>query len=283
MNFHRPNRQTIILSAMTLLAIVMVVILTFSRTTTIQTNGLNVRNGPGLDYDTIGTINKGQRVTIISTRNSWYKIRLSDQKFGWVASWLVHPKRQIKHVSNLSEATIVIDPGHGGSDSGAEYKESQSARYMEKTYTLQLANRVAQELRMYGAQVIMTRDDDRYVGLNPRPKLAESVKADAFISFHFDSSPSRNQGSGVTTYYYHQGSSKKLARAINQQLNNLPLTNKGIDFGDFLVIRENTRPAVLCEMGYINSTKDFKQIKSARYQQRVANDVIKGLNNYFKN
>ncbi|MCG4607052.1 SH3 domain-containing protein, partial [Bifidobacterium longum] len=91
--------------------------------------------GPGLDYATIGTVKKGQRVTILKTRNSWYKIRLSDQRFGWVASWLVHPKNNLKHVSNLSEATIVIDPGHGGSDSGAEYKNSTSKRYMEKTYT----------------------------------------------------------------------------------------------------------------------------------------------------
>ena len=79
------------------------------------------------------------------------------------------------------------------------------------------------------------------------------------------------------------GASKRLAKALNKQLNNLPLTNRGIEFGDFLVIRDNTRPAVLCEMGYINSTKDFNQIKNASYQQKIARDIAKGLNNYFKN
>ena len=283
LKFHRPAKAVLVTISMALTAIVMVVALTFSRTTTIETSGLNVRTGPGLDYATIGTVKKGQRVTILKTRNSWYKIRLSDQRFGWVASWLVHPKNNLKHVSSLSEATIVIDPGHGGSDSGAEYKNSTSKRYMEKTYTLQLANRVAQELRLRGAHVIMTRDSDRYVGLKPRPALAESMHADAFISFHFDSSPARNEASGFTTYYYHKGASKKLAKALNKQLNNLPLTNRGIEFGDFLVIRDNTRPAVLCEMGYINSTKDFNQIKNASYQQKIARDIAKGLNNYFKN
>ena len=89
MKFHRLRSANLVAISMALTAIVMVVALTFSRTTTIETSGLNVRTGPGLDYATIGTVKKGQRVTILKTRNSWYKIRLSDQRFGWVASWLV--------------------------------------------------------------------------------------------------------------------------------------------------------------------------------------------------
>jgi N-acetylmuramoyl-L-alanine amidase len=68
---------------------------------------------------------------------------------------------------------------------------------MEKTYTLQLANRVAQELRLRGAHVIMTRDSDRYVGLKPRPALAESMHADAFISFHFRFFAGTQRGLGI--------------------------------------------------------------------------------------
>ena len=107
---------------------------------------------------------------------------------------------------------------------------------------------MAKELRARGAQVILTRDNDRYVDLKSRPETAESIHADAFISFHFDSSPYANEGTGVTTYYYHKGNnSKKLASAINSQFNNLPLRNNGVDFSDFLVLRDNTRPAILCE------------------------------------
>ena len=83
LKFHRPAKAVLVAISMALIAIVMVVALTFSRTTTIETSGLNVRTGPGLDYATIGTVKKGQRVTILKTRNSWYKIRLSDQRFGW--------------------------------------------------------------------------------------------------------------------------------------------------------------------------------------------------------
>lgn len=252
------------------------------KTVVIRTGGINVRQGPGLDYDAIAQTKAKKRYHVIAQRNDWYKIRLADNQFGWVASWLVNRKKPLKKVTRLSEATIVIDAGHGGSDSGAEYhRDSKTAKYMEKTYTLQMANRVADELRLHGAHVIMTRDNDRYVGLKPRPALAESVHADAFISFHYDSSPERNQASGITTYYYHDGASKKLARCLSQQYSNLPLTNKGIDFGDFLVIRDNTRPAVLCEMGYINTRKDFHQIRRLSYQLKVAHDVVKGLDSYF--
>lgn len=254
---------------------------TRQRTVMIRTGGINVRQGPGLDYNTIAQTQARKRYHVLAERNDWYKIRLTDTQYGWVASWLVNRKKPLKNVTRLSEATIVIDAGHGGSDSGAEYHtDSKNPKYMEKTYTLQMANRVADELRLHGAHVIMTRDNDRYVGLRPRPALAEILHADAFISFHYDSSPQRNEASGITTYYYHNGASKQLARCLSHEYSNLPLTNKGIDFGDFLVIRDNTRPAVLCEMGYINTTKDFHQIRRLSYQLKVASDVTKGLEKY---
>lgn len=278
----KPPRSVWLAAVIIVITLGLVWGVTRQRTVLIKTGGINVRQGPGLDYAAIDQTKARKRYHIIAERNDWYKIRLADNRFGWVASWLVNRKKPLKNVTKLSEATIVIDPGHGGSDSGAEYhKNSRQAKYMEKTYTLQLANRVADELRMHGAHVIMTRDNDRYVGLKPRPALAESVNADAFISFHYDSSPSRNEASGITTYYYHDGASKRLARCLSREYSNLPLRNKGIDFGDFLVIRDNTRPSVLCEMGYINTTKDYHQIRRLSYQLRVARDVTKGLQTYF--
>lgn len=275
-----PN-SIIISVLLILLALVLVWGLSRRKTVDIKTANLNIHRGPGIDYPTIDHTQR-QRYHVISKRNDWYKIRITDHKYGWVASWLVDRKKPLGHVSRLSEATVVIDAGHGGSDSGAEYKDSKNSRYMEKTYTLQLAKKVAAALRLRGCHVIMTRDNDRYVALKPRPQLAESAHADAFISFHYDSSPQRNEGTGITTYYYHRGTSKQLAESLSAQFDNLPLTNKGTDFGNFLVIRDNTRPAILCEMGYINSRKDFHHIKSFSYQVKVANDVVKGLNQFFK-
>lgn len=128
----------------------------------------------------------------------------------------------------------------------------------------------------------MTRDDDDSVSLGDRAELATDKHADAFISFHYDSSPVANQATGFTTYFYHSDTSKALAESINSHLTGLPLTNRGVDFGNFLVIRDNLRPAVLLEMGYINTTKDFKQIRSTTYQKQVAQKIVTGLKAYFK-
>lgn len=277
-----PNHSVLISVLLVCLTLLLIFGLSRQKTVVIKTANLNIHSGPGIDYPIIDTTKAQQRYHVIGERNDWYRVRVTDKKYGWVASWLVNRKKPLQHVTRLSEATVVIDPGHGGSDSGAEYKNSKNPQYMEKTYTLQLAKKVAVALRMRGCHVIMTRDNDRYVGLKPRPQLAESLHADAFISFHYDSSPQRNEGTGITAYYYHRGKSKQLASAMSQQFNNLPLTNKGNDFGNFLVIRDNTRPAILCEMGYINTKRDFNHIRSFTYQWKIANDVVKGLNQYLK-
>lgn len=279
----RPTRmQILIVSIFIILTLGLTFALTRQKTVVVSVQNVNVRQGPGLKYKSVETLNSKTRLSVLAEKNDWYKVRINDHKFGWIASWLVNRRDNLKRATKLSEATIVIDPGHGGWDSGAEYKDnSKNPKYMEKTYTLKVAKLVAADLRTQGAHVIMTRDSNKYVGLKARPRLAEKVHADAFISFHFDSSPQRNEASGLTTYYYHKGASKKLAKTLNKQFNSLPMTNRGIDFGNFLVIRDNTRPAILCEMGYINDTHDYKKIKSTAYQIKVARLVTKGLSEYF--
>ncbi|RXI79615.1 N-acetylmuramoyl-L-alanine amidase [Levilactobacillus suantsaii] len=246
---------------------------------TATVNNLRLREGPGLTYDVTTRVKKNSRLTILGEKNNWYHVRDSHNRFGWVASWLVDHPGKLKTATTLSEATIVLDPGHGGSDSGAL---SINQKHDEKTYTLQLAKRVAAKLRAKGTHVIMTRDSDKSVSLADRPALANDNQASAFISFHFDSSPTNNLASGTTTYYYHRSTSYALAQDINQEMSDLPLTNRGIRFGNFEVIRDNSRPSLLLEMGYINTKKDFREIESAKYQRAVATRVVAGLTQYFK-
>lgn len=246
---------------------------------TATVSNLNLRDGPGLTYQVTHKVKKNSRLTILSEKNNWYHVRDSHNHFGWVASWLVDHPGNLKRATNLSEATIVLDPGHGGSDSGAL---SIDQKHDEKTYTLELATKVEKLLRARGAHVIMTRSSDKTVSLADRPALANTNQASAFISFHFDSAPSDNLGSGTTTYYYHHKTSYELAEDVNSQMNDLPLTNRGVEFGNFEVIRDNNRPSLLLEMGYINTKKDFSEIRNSTYQQHVATRVVAGLSKYFK-
>lgn len=252
------------------------------QTVQINPKTMTVRQGPGMKYQSIN-LSHSTSGQVIKTTNGWKQVQLSSGKQVWIAGWLLQAQN-LPQKTNLTGATIVIDPGHGGNDTGATYvTNSQNPAYFEKTYTFQLAKKVAQALRRQGVRVYLTRNKDEYVSLGARTRLAERVHADLFISFHFDSSPSENEASGFTTYYYHRKNhSRAIAKAINKAFNNLPLTNRGVDFGDFYVLRDNKQPAVLLEMGYINSSKDYQQIKSANYQQKIVTDLISGLKNYFK-
>ncbi|WP_057829242.1 N-acetylmuramoyl-L-alanine amidase [Liquorilactobacillus cacaonum] len=277
-SFTHKNKSnlTLLLFVLVLIAILAVRTTGYLRQAIIITPSATLRNGPGIEYSKKETLNEKQRITILRRKYHWMYVKTPQNKFGWIADWDVAKKERNK-ITNISDATIVIDPGHGGSDSGA----LSASGKMEKTYTLKVARKVVKELRMKGAKVYMTRDADKYVGLAARSDLSNKVHADAFISFHFDSSPVENDASGFTTYYYHKKRSYRLAKMINSNLDTLTLDNRGIDFGNFLVIRDNKFPAILLEMGYINSDRDFAQIKSISYQNAIAADVVSGLTKYF--
>lgn len=277
----KPHNWPGIITALVILLVAGGLLFSFTRSNSVTAtiSNLNLRDGPGLTYKVTHKIEKNTRLTIIGEKDNWYHVRDHNNHFGWVASWLVDHPGNLKRATSLSEATIVLDPGHGGNDSGAL---SIDQKHNEKTYTLAMAQQVAKQLRATGAHVIMTRDSDKYVSLADRPSLANTNQASAFISFHFDSSPSSNLASGTTTYYYHRDTSYELAEDINGEMNDLPLQNRGIKYGNFEVIRDNNRPSLLLEMGYINTKKDFHDIQSPQYQKQVATRVVKGLRTYFK-
>ncbi|TPR13257.1 N-acetylmuramoyl-L-alanine amidase [Apilactobacillus timberlakei] len=243
----------------------------------VEAEGLNLRNAPNDQSQIIEQVPHGQHLKIIkSSENNWWYVKYNNHK-GWVASWLLNQKNYNPKSSNkMAEATIVIDPGHGGSDSGTL---SANQQYMEKTYTLKIADKVAKRLKNLNANVIMTRDSDRYVSLGQRTRLSNNVKADLFISFHFDSANGDGSASGFGVYKYHPNADK-IANTVNEGFD-LPLHSRGVSMGDYYVLRENKQPAILLEMGFMDSNHDLQYIRSNSYQENVANQVGKSINKYF--
>lgn len=241
----------------------------------------NIRQAAGINAPIVVHAPKDTRLQVLKQDGDWYQVKTTDGKVGFIASWTVSlpGDPDAKVAKSLAEATVVLDPGHGGADAGAI---SNSGKY-EKNYTLAIAQTVAETLRSLGVNVLMTRNDDTFVDLAAIPAIASRAHADAFISFHFDSSPNPNTATGFTTYYFDTKQDKALASAINQSLaKNIKLDNRGIAYGNFEVLRDNLQPAVLLEMGYINSERDFQYIRSDAYHQQVAQDIVTGLTNYFK-
>lgn len=244
----------------------------------VETSDAVLKSGPGIEYRQEGFLKKDQRLTVFSKKYHWLHVRTDDGKTGWVADWMI-ADGYTNPVSSLGSATIVVDAGHGGADSGALSLRNKK----EKKYTLLFAQDLQKKLEEAGAKVYMTRSTDKTVSLSSRPVLAQQVHADAFISIHIDSCDQPNAASGFTTYYYHSGKSYELARCLNRSFGALGLENRGVDKGDFLVIRDNTQPAVLLEMGYINTQKDFESISDPSYRSEAMSDVVKGLKTYIEN
>ncbi|WP_232217893.1 N-acetylmuramoyl-L-alanine amidase family protein [Brochothrix campestris] len=202
---------------------------------------------------------------------------------GYVANWVVtvgeNEQAATPTVTSLSEATIVLDPGHGGNDTGAI---GNNGTY-EKTIALKTAAAIKAQIETTGAKVIMTRTDDSYIGLATRANSTNKHGADAFLSIHFDSTEEPNTASGTSTYYYNDND-QDFATTLNTQLEtSMPLENHGIKYGDFQVLRENTAPALLLELGYINNGYDETTIDTDDYRQKVAQAVTNGLINYYAN
>lgn len=177
---------------------------------------------------------------------------------------------------SLANATIMIDAGHGGEDSGAISFDNLT---YEKDATLQAAQILQSKLEALGTTVILTRSDDTFVDLDERADMSNNSNVDAFISIHFDASPV-SDWHGTTTYYFHEADFN-LSESINQQLESLELPNNGVSFGNYYVLRENNRPNVLLELGYMSNSTDLEYIRSEQYLNDLADSIVNGLTNYF--
>lgn len=185
---------------------------------------------------------------------------------------------------------IVIDPGHGGEDSGAIGPTGVT----EKSITLQIAKEVEKMLKEAGAKVIMTRTTDTEVSpkhrqatdvdeLQARCDVANKAKADIFISIHMDSFTSR-EATGTTGYYYVKGSaaSKKLATAIQSNLvSQLRTTSRGVRTCKFYVVRHTKMPATLIEVAFVSNPKEEKLLTSKKGVQKAALGIVQGISDFF--
>ncbi len=197
-----------------------------------------------------------------------------------------------KTIETLSTALagkiIVIDPGHGGKDRGAQSKNGT----LEKDINLEVSKRLAFMLGQAGAAVIMTREADVWLA-NPdaphkkrsdllnRVNIANNKGADVFISIHANSFPADPSKRGAQVFSQ-PGSEegKLLAQCIHGELKRLLDTVRNPKQIDFF-IRNSKVPAVIVEMGFLSNPKDEKLLLDSAYQSKMAYSIYCGLVQYF--
>lgn len=172
---------------------------------------------------------------------------------------------------------VVIDPGHGGDDPGAQ----SVLGYWEKDVNLKIAHRLASCLRDGGVEVIMTRENDMYPTLEERAALANRVKADLFVSIHCDSNGDRLH-QGFTVYRARSASwgSKKVGRLLETHLSNAGIPSKGLRGADYRVLVQTECPAVLVECGFMSNYDEAALLMDPWYQNKLARTLADGILEY---
>lgn len=236
-----------------------------------------------LSAPVLKTLKQQEELTVLGSEGDFYRVKDQKNTVGYVTRRYVTteiPSQiQISRPKSLAETTIIIDPGHGGNDPGAQANDQV---HYEKKYTMLVAQALKEKLTPYGGKVIMTREGDQSVELGARVQMTNRIKPSAFISLHLDSTPQTNQAQGITTYYYSRRNDLPLARSISAQFDQLKTPNRGVAFGDYQVLRDSFYPSILIELGYINDDHDLALIKSAHYRDQLTAKIVSGLADYFK-
>jgi len=228
-------------------------------------------------------------------------------------------ERSLVRALGLKIGRIVIDPGHGGHDTGTIGPNG----FTEKDLVLDVGLRLGRLLESkLGAEVVYTRDDDTFIPLESRTAVANQNQADLFLSIHANSS--RDQGArGVETYYLNFTSSedalevaarenavseksihelqdlvKKIAlkdkieesrefasevqTALYKGLSkkNKGMRNRGVKKAPFVVLIGANMPSILAEISFLSNATDARQLKTPQYRQRIAEALYKGVAEY---
>ncbi|WP_405104459.1 N-acetylmuramoyl-L-alanine amidase [Paenibacillus sp. FSL K6-1217] len=259
----------------------------------VTASSLRMREGPGTGHEVVGSLQSGNKVTILLRQGEWSRVRTAGGTVGWVSSQFLSggTVRSASTVSSNSQTQsvvrksgsirgklIIVDPGHGGTDPGMLGTTYDT---MEKDLTLQTSLYLRDYLTAKGARVEMTRTrGDQKPALSQRVQLGRQLGADAFVSIHYNSSP--KNVSGTLTFFYSQQNDLRLARAVETRLGEgIGLRSNGLSFGDYHILRENPLPATLVELGFLSNPYDEAIVRKAAYQRKAAQAVAEGVADYF--
>lgn len=201
---------------------------------------------------------------------------------------------------------IALDPGHGGNDGGTS---NTRLKLREKTFTLDVAQRLKRRLEDDGFKVVLTRETDTRIDLPSRAIIANQAKADLFVSIHFNALPNDQKTHGTEVFTFaprHQRSTNAwgalerddterdlvpgnrhdawnslLAHVLHRQLlQSLKTFDRGKKIGHLGVLRGLNCPGVLVESGFLSHDEEARRIATPGYRQEIADALADGIAEY---
>ena len=181
----------------------------------------------------------------------------------------------------LHGLTVALDAGHGGTELGAVGCLGDK----EKDVTLSIAKYLQAELKKRGAKVVMTRDDDIYVGLKDRVEKANEHDATVLLSIHGNALPDGadpNKNSGVSIYYYYNQAKPLADILINEMTSQLGLNNDKVRQASMALARNTNALSLLIETAYLINPDDNAKLINPEFQINLEKAIADGLEKYFR-
>lgn len=211
---------------------------------------------------------------------SGYYIQKTDDG---IVLYIRRPVRANDGIMPLSGISIMLDPGHGGSDTGTTGPLGEG--YSEKTINLNIALKLKSELEKQGARVLMTRTEDAKLSLEERLAASRNAKPDMFVSIHSNSMEDNVDMAKVDGFsaFYREELAKPLADLIfKNTLNDLNRTSKGLHRKNFYVTRGTWTPSILVESGFVPNPYEFEWLIGEQQQTELAQSLARSIVKYFR-
>ncbi len=194
---------------------------------------------------------------------------------------LRHPPQRSKNAQSLQGVKILLDPGHGGAESGSVGPNG----YPEKAINLLISQQLAQKLRQRGAIVYLTRDSDVDVSLAERVRQINTLKPAIAVSIHYNALPDGGDAlktQGISTFWYHPQAQPLAAFLQADLVKRLNRPSYGLYWNNLALTRPHSVPTVLLELGFMINPQEFEWITDPSSQRQLVDALADSLTEWLR-
>ncbi len=249
--------------------------------TTAQTDTIRLDNDPvikRLDWQQV-TPTQIDYTFHLNNEQQWgYEVRY--QGTSLVLSLRHPPQLSLQRNVPLTGVKILLDPGHGGKESGAKGPTG----YPEKDINLLISTSLAKELEKLGATVDLTRVKDIDLALEDRVKMIDRSKPAIALSIHYNALPDDGDAmntKGISTFWYHPQAHSLAVFLQNYLVKQLNRPSHGVYWNNLALTRPYTAPAVLLELGFMINPDEFEWITNPSEQKKLVDAIASGITQWF--
>ena len=191
------------------------------------------------------------------------------------------PKLSRSRRKPLSGITILLDPGHGGKESGAVGPTGLA----EKDVNLTVSKLLREELQEKGATVVMTREVDKFVSLGDRQSIIANVEPTLALSVHYNALPDFGDAEntkGVGMFWYHPQAHSLAVFLHNYLVKKLDRPSYGVFWNNLALTRPEAAPSLLLELGFMSNPEEFEWVTNPKQQKKLARTLADGIVKWFK-